>query len=962
MLSKNSSFVLKTGETDGSQHFEKLPTNAVAIGTDANGNPIDNTAEAYKVKVNSSDAVAGYLDAKLADTTDVQFTPTDDQSQMDSIVYQLTGIGARLVAKDTGSFQWQGATYGSTLGGRGICSGRVYLSGIDTQVWACNDGVGAIYKTLDDWKTITLDNSWMTYMGGDPILYNVQPPCIKFVYSAHLSSYMWVLTQWPGYEPSVVYYYALHTPSNYNADGTLKSTAWNSAPCNHVIADIGVGPDNVACVVGNHKYISRTTDWNTWTDIFTEPSNHVIGGIDTDGYGNWIAVSRDYGVVYISQDNGLTWTAPSIYVRNTEEGAYAPASSLVTAGAVVAGNGIWLVASGNAYNYSTDGIYWTTYTTSLGSFYGMGFDGVKFFATNPMVAQSTKIWQLLVSEIPAHRHLVAEEGITVDKAAYLPFLPSATSLATDTMGKVVEGTAITEADLGDPDYSDYVLGKPDGNFKWIPRDGLTGVVEAPLPELVKNGGAGTVTVPAMKIQAYPGSEFFGNPVRYQTVETTLSIPDGGTAYYIAFKDDMGPTIYTTTDKNTLNMSDRIPLYICSRIGTTIHSVGFDTQGVGLPQKAERALVNTTPYRRSTEGGLALSEDGSRHLSLTAATVYAGTTPVDVLAYDSNVTNHLLTHAYHVGGVWTYSTISAGNGQYNNSQYDNGTDLVSLGTNKYKIVWVFRSIGDDREIFYVDSNTEYNNSDAAQSAQVPPVPPVVQWHCMLVGRIIVQNGASSGIVQSAFDQTFTSSAISNHNNLSGLQGGTSGEYYHFTAAEHTALQNLANSVGHFAPTMDPAVATDVMIPSVIGSRSEVCVCMVPRVDMKINSSSQFATAMTQGATGTLIMTLRDVNYNLIAYSNALTNPTGSALLTASMGGIEDPITHNAITEYTLTAGTVYYLGLNYSMNGAAFIGVVASQTMNITPIVSKKFDNLTNAPDTLSGGSETTMRFYIRIKS
>lgn len=648
MLSKNCSFVLKTGETDGSQHFEKLPTNAVAIGTDANGNPIDNTAEAYKVKVNSSDAVAGYLDAKLADTTDVQFTPTDDQSQMDSIVYQLTGIGARLVAKDTGSFQWQGATYGSTLGGRGICSGRVYLSGIDTQVWACNDGVGAIYKTLDDWKTITLDNSWMTYMGGDPILYNVQPPCIKFVYSAHLSSYMWVLTQWPGYEPSVVYYYALHTPSNYNADGTLKSTAWNSAPCNHVIADIGVGPDNVACVVGNHQYISRTTDWNTWTDIFTEPSNHVIGGIDTDGYGNWIAVSRDYGVVYISQDNGLTWTAPSIYVRNTEEGDYAPASSLVTAGAVVAGNGIWLVASGNAYNYSTDGIYWTRYTTSLGSFYGMGFDGVKFFATNPMVAQSTKIWQLLVSEIPAHRHLVAEEGITADKAAYLPFLPSADVLGTDAMGKVV----------------------------------------------AKAGGGYTL------------------PIASDTV---------------------------------------------------------------------------------------------------------------------------------LGGI---------------------------------------KVGDNLTID-VDGTL---NADASAS------------------------------------------------------------------------------FGKYMPTMDPAVATDVMIPSVIGSRSEVCVCMVPRVDMKINSSSQFATAMTQGATGTLIMTLRDVNYNLIAYSNALTDPTGSALLTASMGGIEDPITHNAITEYTLTAGTVYYLGLNYSMNGAAFIGVVASQTMNITPIVSKKFDNLTNAPDTLSGGSETTMRFYIRIKS
>jgi hypothetical protein len=961
MLSANSAFVLKTGNGDGSQHFEKLPTNSGMIGTDENGNPIDRTYDMYKVKVNSSDANAGYLDAKIADATDVQFTPTDDNSAIDSIVYQLTGIGARLVAKDTGSFQWQGATYGSTLGGRGICSGRVYLSGIDTQVWACNDGVGAIYKTLDDWKTITLDNSWMTFMGGDPTLYNIQPPCIKFVYSSYLSSYMWVITHWPGYGP-YYYSYALHTPSNYNTDGTLKSTAWVTVECPQVMADIGVGPDNVALFVGNHDKVYRTTDWNTWTLVYTAPSSHVIGGIDTDGYGNWVIVERDYGVVHISQDNGLTWTTPSIFVRNTEEGEYAPAANLGTAGAVVAGNGIWLVASGNAYNYSTDGIYWTRYVTSLGSFYGMGFDGVKFFATNPMVAQDTKIWQLLVSEIPAHRHLVAEEGITVDKAAYLPFLPSATSLATDAMGKVVAGTAITEADLGEPDYDDYVLGKPSGTFQWIPRDGLTGVVESPLPNLTINGGAGTVTVAAMTIQAYHGSEFFGNPQRYQTAETTLSIPDGGNAYYIAFKDDMGPTIFLTDDKASLNLSNRIPLYLVSRIGTSIHSIGFDTQGVGLPQKAEKALLNTTPYRRSTDGGLALSEDGSRHILLTAASVYAGTTPVDVLAYNSNTSNHLLTHAYHTAGVWTYSTVSAGNGQYDNSNYDNGTNLVALGTNKYKVVWVFRTIGDDKEVFYVDSTSEYNSSDAAQAAQVPAIPPIMQWHCMLVGRIIVQNGASSGIAQSAFDTVFSASAISNHNNLSGLQGGTSGEYYHFTEDEHSALQNLANSVGKFAPTMDPSAATDVMLPSLVGTRSEICVCMVPRVDMKITSASEFATAMTQGATGTLIMTLRDVNYNLIAMSNTLTNPTGSALLTAGMNTIEDPITHATITEYTLTAGTVYYLGLNYSMNGAGFIGVIASQTMNITPIVAKKFDNLSSAPDTLSGGSETTMRFYIRIKA
>ena len=43
-----------------------------------------------------SDASVQRVDDKLADTTDTQFTPTKDGSQLDNIVYQLTGLGTRL--------------------------------------------------------------------------------------------------------------------------------------------------------------------------------------------------------------------------------------------------------------------------------------------------------------------------------------------------------------------------------------------------------------------------------------------------------------------------------------------------------------------------------------------------------------------------------------------------------------------------------------------------------------------------------------------------------------------------------------------------------------------------------------------------------------------------------------------------------------------------------------------------
>lgn len=410
------------------------------------------------------------------------------------------------------------------------------------------------------------------------------------------------------------------------------------------------------------------------------------------------------------------------------------------------------------------------------------------------------------------------------------------------------------AKLGIPGYDDYVLSKPDGEFSWIPRDGSSGVVEALLPELTKNGATGYITVPSLTIQAYENANFMGNPVRYVTPETNLLVPDGGNAYYVAFRYNMGPTVYLTDDKDSLNLSDRIPLYIVSRIGTTIHSMGFDTQGLGLPQKAEKALILTTPYRRTTDGGLIISEDGSRHILVTAAPILSGTTPVDVLDYNSNLADNLLTHCYHVGGVWTYSTVSAGNGQYNNTQYDNGTNLVNLtNSSKWKVIWVFRSIGDDKEVFYINGNAEYNSSDSAKLEKIPSKPPVIQWHCMLVGRIIIQNGATSGIVQSAFDEVFAGESITIHNNLSGLQGGTASEYYHLTAAERTKVQQLGI-------VYDAIVNTEAELIAALQSAT------VQSIFVRSNTPITLQTNVTVGASKRIYGSYFTINACTITHSN------------------------------------------------------------------------------------------------
>lgn len=156
--------------------------------------------------------------------------------------------------------------------------------------------------------------------------------------------------------------------------------------------------------------------------------------------------------------------------------------------------------------------------------------------------------------------------------------------------------------------------------------------------------------------------------------------------------------------------------------------------------------------------------------------------------------------YHTGGAWTSATIT----QYNNSQYDNGTNLVSLGTSRYAVNWVYRNLVTN-EIDIVLGSGNYTLSQA-ESSQRPSRPSVLDAFYVLCGRIIVQNGATSAsVIESVSSVSFNQAAVSIHNDLSGLQGGTTGQYYHMTSAQYAAL-GVASSIAAGTPASGSAPGT------------------------------------------------------------------------------------------------------------------------------------------------------------
>jgi len=80
---------------------------------------------------------------------------------------------------------------------------------------------------------------------------------------------------------------------------------------------------------------------------------------------------------------------------------------------------------------------------------------------------------------------------------------------------------------------------------------------------------------------------------------------------------------------------------------------------------------------------------------------------------------------------------------------------------------------------------YLLSDAENAQPPSSLPDILNDIGGLIGKIIIQKSASSfERVESAFDTYFIPHTVVNHNELAGLQGGATDEYYHLNSSEYT----------------------------------------------------------------------------------------------------------------------------------------------------------------------------------
>lgn len=261
-----------------------------------------------------------------------------------------------------------------------------------------------------------------------------------------------------------------------------------------------------------------------------------------------------------------------------------------------------------------------------------------------------------------------------------------------------------------------------------------------------------------------------------------------TNYVVADYNSGSPIIEVLTSPATINQLNIIPIYTIFRRGTHLEIIDWDYGAKSMANKLSDRFVRTKRFEPEINA-LLLSELPTRIIKVDVGYIWQGHARVYLADSISNEDDCYLN--YHDTGVWTRSLIT----QYDNTQYDNGTDLANLTPNKYAVNWIYRVVATNiSELNVFLGSSSYGSLADAKESQPPAnLPAGIITNSLLVGRIIVKYGVdTASSIESAFDSEFRGSSVANHNDLANIQGGAIGDYYHPTLVEYTVLQNTSGT--------------------------------------------------------------------------------------------------------------------------------------------------------------------------
>jgi len=403
------------------------------------------------------------------------------------------------------------------------------------------------------------------------------------------------------------------------------------------------------------------------------------------------------------------------------------------------------------------------------------------------------------------------------------------------------------------------------------------------PTITYNNG-GTITIGEGTYRFFQDVYYKEAMSEHIIEEATLSVPDLITSYIVANYNSGTPQYSVTTDLSTINFSNNIAVYTCSRVGdTNIDILDWDEPALGLANKLLRRDMETRRFERVT--GLGLSEDTGRKVVISAGVVWQGSFRNSRIQVDS-VTNYCEQVVTDIDGNWTGSVVTA----YNNSQFDNGYGLTTLTDGNYAVNWIYRGMGINADNIIILLGTGDYDLNQAKTAQPPNAPSTLSTNAMLIGKIIVLKGNTTATqIDSAFITQFAPSATTSHEGLTNIQGGDATYHYHSDQEINKDKDVEFNSL-----TVVADILPKTTLSSILGSLTKVFSNIFTR---KVQSDDDLNLDANTGKNiiaNKSINPVADITHNLgTALLNWLTinvrNVTSNDALSLNAGGTNKDIT-------------------------------------------------------------------------
>jgi len=211
-------------------------------------------------------------------------------------------------------------------------------------------------------------------------------------------------------------------------------------------------------------------------------------------------------------------------------------------------------------------------------------------------------------------------------------------------------------------------------------------------------------------------------------------------------------------------------------------------------------------------GCGIAYQATNEFTMAAGVVYTGITrltPFSAGAFDSAVAK--FTYMWRDTSVWQYTADSTAinNLYYDDNTADAGHPGGDLTANQYGCHWVYLH-PNMNHVYVVYGRGSYTLAEAEVAQPPADLPLILSSFAVLIGCIIIKKSASGfTLIQMVTDTYFSGAAVSDHEELGGLLGGTLAEHYHLTAAQYTVAGNTSG-----VNTGDQGIATltDVEEPS------------------------------------------------------------------------------------------------------------------------------------------------------